>query len=201
MPLRQRQPLYGACDPLADDVQFALEAGVRAGVVRQRLAAADQDLADSRLAAARRAAERGVVRGYAAPAEHPLAFLGDDVREQVLDLRALDGVARQEHHADAVLARRRQIDSEVARLLLEEPVRQLQQHAGAVAGVRLAAARPAMEEVDDHLVRLLHDAVRAAALDVDDESYAARVVLLTRVVQPLGSYMESAHSNCLCAPD
>ena len=194
VPLGQLQPLDRAGDPLADDEQLALEAGVGVGMRRKRLAAPDQDLADDRLSSARRAAERRVVRGNAAPAEHALAFLGDDVREQVLDLRALDGVARQEHHAHAVFARRRQIDAEHARFLAEEAVRQLQQHAGAVAGVRLAAARAAVQQVDDHLERLPHDPVRPAALDVDDESHAARVVFLARVVEALRGYLQFAHA-------
>ena len=144
MPLRQRQLLDRAGDPLAYDEELALESGMCIGRARRRFTAADQDLAERRLAAARRAAERRIIGGDVPPAQHALAFLGDDVCEQVLDLRALDAVSRHEHHADAVLARGRQIDTEVARFPLKEPMGQLQQHAGAVAGVRLAAARPAV---------------------------------------------------------
>ena len=61
--------------------------------------------------------------------------------------------------------------------LLEEGVRHLDQHAGAVAGVDLAAAGAAMIEVHEHLDALLEDAMRLAALDVDDEADAAGVVL------------------------
>ena len=70
--------------------------------------------------------------------------------------------------------------------LAQEPVRHLNQDAGAVAGVRLAAARAAVQQVDEDLQPLLDDAVRAAALDVDDEADAAGVVLVARIVQADG---------------
>ena len=47
------------------------------------------------------------------------------------------------------------------RLLAEELVRHLDEDAGAVAGVHLAAARAAMQQVDEELQRLLDDGVRA----------------------------------------
>ena len=50
-----------------------------------------------------------------------------------------------------------------AGLLAEEPVRHLDQNAGAVAGVHLAAARAAMQQVDQQLQRLLDDARASAA--------------------------------------
>ena len=105
-----------------------------------------------------------------------------------------DRVARQEHHAGAVLARRRQVDAEAARLLAKNrcgncnstpapsPVFVSQPHA------------PRWRRLMTISKRLLHDTVRAAALDVDDEPDAARIVLLARVVQPLSSRLECAHA-------
>ena len=79
---------------------------------------------------------------------------------------------------DAVFAARRQFEAELARLAAEELVRNLQQHAGAVAGARIASARAAMGQVVEHLHALAHDIVRALALDVDDEADATCVVLV-----------------------
>ena len=70
--------------------------------------------------------------------------------------------------------------------LAEEPIGRLNQDAGAVTGVGLAAARAAVLEVDEHLQPALDDGVRAHALDVDDEPDAARVVFEARVIQALG---------------
>ena len=96
------------------------------------------------------------------------------------------GVARQEDEPGAVLAGRRQGDAEPGALAAQEPVRHLEQDAGAVAGVRLAAAGAAVQEVDQDLERLAHDRVRAPPLDVHDEADAAGVVLVARVVETLG---------------
>ena len=80
---------------------------------------------------------------------------------------------------------RGQRDARLAAHLLVERVRHLQQHAGAVAGVDLAAAGAAVVQVLQHLDRLLEHAVRLATLDVDDEPHAAGVVLVARVVETL----------------
>ena len=69
--------------------------------------------------------------------------------------------------------------------LPQERVRHLDEDAGAVAGVDLAAARAAVLQVHQDLQRLLHDGVRLAALDVDDEADAAGVVLVHGVVETL----------------
>ena len=69
--------------------------------------------------------------------------------------------------------------------LLEERVRHLHQHAGAVAGVGLAAAGAAMVEIAQDLDGLLQDLVGLAALHVDDEADAAGVVLELRIVETL----------------
>ena len=69
--------------------------------------------------------------------------------------------------------------------LLVEGVRHLEQHAGAVAGVDLAAAGATVVEVLQDLDGLLEDAVGLAPLDVDHEADAAGVVLELRVVEPL----------------
>ena len=92
---------------------------------------------------------------------------------------------RQEDQPGAVAAPLRQLHAEPRRLLAQEPVRHLNQDAGAVAGVDLAAAGAAVFEVDQHLQGLPDDGVRAAALHVRDEPDAAGVVLMSRVIQAL----------------
>jgi hypothetical protein len=64
-------------------------------------------------------------------------------------------------------------------------MRNLQQHARAVAGARIASAGAAMRQVVEHLDALAHNVVRARALDVDDEPDAARIVLVLRRVEAL----------------
>ena len=52
-------------------------------------------------------------------------------------------------------------------------MRDLQQDAGAVAGVGLGAARAAMIQVRQYVERVVEQRARFAALDVDDEADAA----------------------------
>ena len=183
--------VHGQADALPDDVEPAFEAGAcpagtgvrRLG--RRRRGAADEHLPHHRLAAAGGRPERGAVRRHVAPAQQALPLFIDDSREEVLDAAPLARVPRQEHHADAVLAGAGQVDTGGGRRLRQEAVRHLQEHAGAVAGVDLAAARAPVQQVQADLERLPHELVRPFALDVDHEPYAARVVLEPGVVEAL----------------
>jgi len=166
---------------LADHVELALEVEL----VGDLRVAADEHLAHERLAGAGRVAEHAVVRLHRAPADHRLALGLNDLLEFLLDLAPDRGVARQEDDATAVLARLRQCDARLAADLVVEGVRHLNQHARAVAGVHLGTAGAAMIEVLQYLQRLLEDAVRGVALDVDDETNATGIVLEPGVVQAL----------------
>jgi hypothetical protein len=95
-------------------------------------------------------------------------------------------MARQEDIAHAVLSDGRQADAERVRDFPKKSIGRLYQDAGAVAGVRLAAARASVLQVDEHLEAALNDFVRTLSLYIDDEADAARVVLEARVVQALG---------------
>ena len=185
--LAKPEPVGLVRRPVADDVELALEPRRRvAGAVERRIAA-DEDLANDGLAALRGSPEVSAVGRHVAPAEQVLALFDDDAPERLLRLPPLGGVARQEHHADAVGPGGGQPEAGRVRGLAEELVRQLQQHAGAVARVHLAAAGAAVQQVDRHFERLPDELVRPLALDVHDEPDAARVVLEARVVQPLGA--------------
>ena len=168
-------------EELADHVELALE--VRR--VPHALAAGDEHLLEQRLHRAGGGAQGAVVGGDVAPAEQALALVGDDRVEKGADLVGLHGVAGQEHEAGAVLAGRREREADARALAAQEAVGHLQQDAGAVAGVRLAAAGAPVEQVDEDLQRLLDDRVRGASLDVHDEADAAGVVLVGGVVQAL----------------
>ena len=64
-------------------------------------------------------------------------------------------------------------------------MRHLDEHASAVAGVRLTAAGAAVIEIAQHLDGLLQDAVGLAALHVHDEADTARLVFEPGIVQAL----------------
>ena len=166
--------------PLPDDVELPLEGHLVEGRVP-----ADEDLPDERLGGLGRLSQRGIVGRHRPPADERLALGLDDLLEALLDSAALDPVAGEEDQAGPVLAGLGKGDPGLLADLLEEGVGNLDEDAGAVAGVRLAAGRAAVVEVLEDLDRLLQDPVGLAALDVDDEADAAGVVLEPRVVKPL----------------
>src|SRR5262249_52460634 len=144
--------------------------------------APDENLADDRLDGFGRGAEQGVLRWYGPPAEHRVPLFTYNLLEQLLALPPVVRIRRQEHHADAVFAVGRQLDFELIAFLGEEPVWSLQQDAGPIAGVLLAAAGAAMLQVEEDLYRLLSQVVGLAAFQIDDEAHTAGVMLVLRIV-------------------
>ena len=86
----------------------------------------------------------------------------------------------QEHHAHAVFARSGQGEAQPRAFALEKRVRNLNQDARAVAGLRIAAAGAAVRQVDQNLDALQDDVVRLPAFDIGDKADAAGVVLVLR---------------------
>ena len=112
-------------------------------------------------------------------------FLHHDALHNAFGAQARVRFHRQEHHADAVLAGRRQREAQLGALAREELVRNLDQDAGAVAGFRIAAAGSAMRQVDQNLDALDDDFVRFLTLDVGNEADSAGIVLMARIVKSL----------------
>ena len=166
---------------LADDVELALERVL----VHRRRPARDEDLADDRLDVLRPLGKPAVVRRHVAPAEQNLAFARHRALDLLLARHPGGRLLRQEHHADAVLADRGQREALRAACLAQEPVRQLDQDAGAVALQRIGARRAAMGQVPQDRQRLRYDGVPLLALDVGDEAEAAGIVLIRGIVQAL----------------
>ena len=88
-------------------------------------------------------------------------------------------------HGHAVGARLGQLHAQLAALAGKEDVRNLNQDAGAVAGLRVAARRAAMGEVDENLEALADDLVAFFAADAGDKSHAAGIVLIARMIEAL----------------
>ena len=166
---------------LADDVELALE---RVGDHDAR-AAAHQYLPDCGLQALRRFGEIGIVHRHVAPAEQHLALVLDGALDLILAGEAARWIARQEHHADPVLPRGRQLDAAPGHFLAQQLVRDLDQAACAIGELRIPAHRAAVGKVLQHREAVLDDRVRLLSLDMRDEANAARIVLVSRVVQSL----------------
>ena len=161
---------------LAHHEQLAVEldAGRAGGVV-------DEELPEARHHAQRGGADhRGVDRGLA-PADHAEALVLHDGVDAGHRLLGRFGVERQEREADAVGARGRQREVDHGP---QEPVGDLEQDPGAVAGVDLGARRAPVVEVAERVEGVGDDRAAGHALDVADERDPAGVVLEARVVEP-----------------
>src|SRR4051794_28205350 len=92
---------------------------------------------------------------------------------------------RQESHADRILARCRQLNSEGCALACKKLMRNLNQHTSAVAGFRIAAACAAMCEIYQDLNSLLDDPMALLAANAGYKTHSASVVLVRGIVETL----------------
>ena len=122
-----------------------------------------------------------------------LPFLAHDHREDQLRQRGGLRIGRGEHEADGVLAGRRQgrerlalfgrDDAAEGALLLEQRVRNLDQDAGAVAGVGFGTGGTAMLHALERLQAAIDDVVRGLPAQVREEPDATGIVFKRRVIQ------------------
>src|SRR2546428_372478 len=111
---------------------------------------ADEDLPEDGLDGTGGRRHRGVVGRHIAPPEHALSLFGHDLFEDGLALCTLAWVPGEEHESGAVVTRRGQGDAEPAALAEQEGMGHLDQDAGAVPRIDLAAAGPAVQQVLQH---------------------------------------------------
>jgi len=120
--------------------------------------------------------------GHIAPAEQCLAFGADRRSDLAFAGGATGGIARQEHHADAVIACGRQCEIEVAANAAQKGVGNLNQYARTVAHQRVRAGGATVGEVLENLQTLLDQGMVLLAFDMRNKADAARVVFVCRVV-------------------
>jgi len=144
----------------------------------------EEELADLRARGAGEVAQDGRVHGHPAPAEDGAAFLFRNPFRYFTAFCRERLVGRQEDRPDGVVPGRGKVEPVAGADLAEKDVRDADHDAGAVAGGLVAAQRPPVLEVDEHLDRLPHDEVERHPVDPGDEADSAAVVLVLRVVQP-----------------
>ncbi len=91
----------------------------------------------------------------------------------------------QEDHGHAIGARLRQPYPQFSALAGEKDVRNLNQDACAIAGLRVATRRAAMSEVDENLNALADNLVAFHARNAGDQSHAAGIVLIPWMIETL----------------
>src|SRR5579883_289176 len=177
----ERRWLEQVLDTAANDVELALK-GEIAG---KRSIASDEYLADDRHGLARCLAQWRRIDRHGSPAQYALPFFLHHTLEGSFADMPSALVGRQEYHAGPVSAWVREFDADLGAFLAKKCVRHLDEDAGAVAGVFLAAAGAAMLQILENLQRIADDVVRLTVLQVDDEADAAGIVFVARVVETL----------------
>jgi len=176
------QRLDGIGGAATDDVQLPFQR-IRHENVR---ATTDENLLDDWFLGLDRRRHRHVaIDWYIAPTQDDLSF-GLDRALDFLDAgMAGSGFLRQENHADAVLAARRQFDALLGHFFTIELIRDLDQETGTIALQRVGADGTTVIQIFQDQQTLLDDIVALLALDVGDKANAASVVLVGGVVQTL----------------
>ncbi len=195
----QALDLAGSC--LADDVQLAFQ-----GIGNQDVcAAANEDLADDWLFFAHGGRHGHVgIHWHITPAQQDLAFGLDGAFHLLLTSLARSAFLGQEDHANAVLARWRQLDTLLGHLKAVELVRDLDQQARTVTHQWVGTNGTTVVDVFQDLQTLTNNAVCLLALDVSNEADAASVMLGVGVHAQFGcglDFLRSGHRSSGCVRD
>ena len=103
-------------------------------------------------------------------------------------------VPRQKAHRDGITAGLGKGQPLPRRPVAQQRVRHLNEAAGPVADQRIGPDGAAMVEIDQDLQPARDDVVRFSSLDVGDETDAARIMLVARVVEALS--LRQSHRVC-----
>ncbi len=183
-------------DAIGDDLADDIEAPLKIVLGRDVGGTSDEDLLHHRLDRLDAFAKHGIVDRHVAPAEHVQALGRDDLLDDSARLLTRLGLTRHEELADRVMTRRRQLETELGAFASKERVRNLGQHAAAVAKRGIRAHRAAMVEVDQNLQALFEDVMRLAVLHVGHEADAAGIVLFRGIVERLGRRRQRIPTGC-----
>ncbi len=164
-----------------NQAQLALEGGD----VRQAFTARHEDLANLGARSHGAVAKPVGIDRHVPPPKDFLPKLGDGLFQDFLAAGSLETVLRQKHHSDTVLLSRWQSDAERRGYIAQKYVRNLEHDPRAVARVLFAAAGAAVGQVLQYLDGIANNLVRLAPFHVHDQPYAARVVLVLRVIKAL----------------
>ena len=177
---KRRVGVRGALDGAAAHVQLALEVLTCVNVCR----AAQERLHDGGHARLRGLPQVMRIHRHLAPEHQRDAALRASFLEHALRIAHARGVVvREEQHGHAVIALIGQKLAFLLRFLAEEAVRNLEQHARAVAGVALQARAAAMFEVHEHGKRVVEHGMAALPLQMGKRADAARVMFVTGSIQ------------------
>ena len=154
--------------------------------------AGKESLANERRTLPRQATDSSLIHGHIAPAQEGEALRG----RHFLHLCAAGGARhlrlRQEEHTHCILSRLGQLHPGRR---LEELMRNLQQHARAVTGLRVATRGPAVQETLQNADTLFNDAVCCDGLGIDNHADTAGIMFILRIIQARGLRKRNAGTH------
>ena len=160
-------------DGAAAHVQATLE-GIAGGCV---VRTAQEGLQDSRHTGAGRLAQVVRVDGHLAPKEQRHAGLGAALLKHAAGILYALVVLREEQHGHAIVALCRQNLAALLGLFTEKVMRNLEQDAGAVAGVLLESRTAAVLQVDQNGQCVIQNLVMALTVDIGKRADATCIVV------------------------
>ena len=174
-------------DALPDDKQRPVQRRAVVCVKGQRHAR-DEELANDGLRSPRLLPGAQGIGGHVPPAEHAASGIGDRRGDALLTLYAAASIAREEYHADTVLACFRKADADGRAGAAQKGMGNLQKNSCTVSRFGVGAGGSAMREVAEEVQCVTHYLARPRAVQVRDEAHAAGVVLVGRIVQSLSHW-------------
>ena len=160
-------------DGAAAHVQATLKGIASGRVVRT----AQESLQDSRHAGAGRLAQVVRVDGHLAPKEQRHAGLGAALLKHATGILYALVVLWEEQHGHAIVALCRQNLAALLSLFTEKVMRDLEQDAGAIAGVLLESRAAAVLQVDQNGQRIVQNLVMALTVDIGKRADATCIVV------------------------
>ncbi|EKE16734.1 MAG: hypothetical protein ACD_10C00831G0003 [uncultured bacterium] len=190
LPMLEVERLDGVCGTATNDVKLAFQ-GIGDEDIRTT---ADEDLTNHRFG--RLDGWRHWHRGadwHITPAEQYLPFSLDRAFNFFNTSVTRSRLLRQENHADAVFARRRQNDTLLGHFFAVELVGNLDKNACTVALQRVGANGTAVIQIFQDQQALLDDTMRFLTFKMGHKAHATSVVLVCGVIQTLPLWYSRFH--------
>ena len=184
--------LQGFPDPVGSvvtqHIEFALE-----GLLIQLRRAGKKYLLDLRLFFQRSLPQGAVVLGHQAPAEQGDTQTLGVVHQHATASFAQIGIPREEHHANGVVTRLRQMDPLFRHAVTQHGVGNLDQDTGTITTAHIKTGAATVLHTGQHGQRVLDDCVALFTLQAGDKANATTIMLQIRAIQTPGLLVKVSH--------
>ena len=181
----------------ADNIKFAF----KRDIISVFFTGGNKELLDLRTAVAGNPAKGFFIDRNVSPAEKEAVFFRDCIADYIHAVFAHGLILRQKNHANRIFTGRRQLKIQTGST--EKFIRDLQQNACTVTGIRIAACGTAMQQPFQDFYSMLYNFMRFFSINIGDKTHPASVVFVFEIIQPALVRMITAllarlvHFSCL----